>query len=94
MDKISLLEGLGYIAGFLTTFANIPQIIKAWKTKSVKDLSIIMYIMSSSGVFMWMAYGYLKGADSLFFWNIVTLCMTSTLLIMKIVWSKPSSSNT
>jgi len=31
---------LGYFAGFLTTVALVPQVIKTWKTKSADDFSL------------------------------------------------------
>ena len=36
-------ELIGFIAAVCTTFAFLPQVIKVWKTKQTKDLSLRMY---------------------------------------------------
>ena len=35
----------------------MPQVIKAWRTKSVDDLSIWMLIAFTTGVVLWVVYG-------------------------------------
>ena len=52
---------LGYIAGTITIISFVPQIIKSYKTKSVKDLSILMLIMIITSILLWLAYGVLVG---------------------------------
>jgi MtN3 and saliva related transmembrane protein len=48
---------IGYIAGFLTTLAFVPQVVRAYRTRSVKDLSWIWLFIFSTGLFMWLTYG-------------------------------------
>ena len=48
---------IGSTAAVLTMLAFIPQIIKAIKTKSVKDVSITTLLQLSLGVLLWIAYG-------------------------------------
>lgn len=48
---------LGFSAACLTMFAFIPQIIKAFKSKSVKDVSLVTLFQLSLGVLLWIAYG-------------------------------------
>ncbi|MFX9180998.1 PQ-loop domain-containing transporter, partial [Acinetobacter baumannii] len=38
----SQIVTIGYVGSFLTSITFIPQVIQAWKTKSVGDLSIWM----------------------------------------------------
>ena len=54
MEKIEIL---GLIAASLTTAAFIPQVYKAWKYKSTKDISIVMYLILLIGLFLWIIYG-------------------------------------
>lgn len=54
---MNILLLIGYIAAFLTIIAPLPQVIKAIKTKSTKDismLSIFFYIVILS---LWTIYG-------------------------------------
>jgi MtN3 and saliva related transmembrane protein len=36
---ISVADYVGYAGGFVSAITFLPQVIKLWKTKSVKDLS-------------------------------------------------------
>jgi MtN3 and saliva related transmembrane protein len=51
---------LGVAAAALTTFANVPQVLKAWRTKDTKDLSFAMTIILASGLGLWVIYGLLR----------------------------------
>jgi MtN3 and saliva related transmembrane protein len=48
---------VGISAATLTMFSFIPQILKSFKTKSVKDVSLITVLQLSLGVFLWILYG-------------------------------------
>ena len=75
---------LGYIAGFLTTIAFLPQVFKVWTTKSTKDISIWMFLAFITGVFLWMIYGFLINDTSIIITNILTFTLALTILIAKI----------
>jgi MtN3 and saliva related transmembrane protein len=45
---------LGLLAGTLTTIAFLPQVIRTWKSKSTKDLSLAMLGTVTTGVFCWL----------------------------------------
>ena len=48
---------LGIAAASLTMFGFVPQIIKMWKTHSVKDVSGLTLIQFGAGATLWMLYG-------------------------------------
>ena len=75
---------LGYIAGFLTTIAFLPQVFKVWTTKSTKDISIWMFLAFTTGVFLWMIYGFFINDTSIIITNILTFTLALTILIAKI----------
>lgn len=50
-------EIVGIAAACLTTFAFVPQLVKVWRSKSVKDLSLPTLLQMSSGIFLWFVYG-------------------------------------
>ena len=71
-------EIIGYAAAALTMFGFVPQILKIYRTKSVKDVSLPMLLQFSLGIFLWILYGlYLKNMV-LIVANIISL---STLVI-------------
>ena len=55
MDAITIL---GLVAALFTTISLFPQLLKVWKTKSTKDISIGMFAFFCSGVFLWFIYGF------------------------------------
>ena len=81
MDSATLV---GYFAGFLTTLAFVPQVLKTWKSKSASDLSLGMFSVFSLGVLCWLIYGILLAAVPMILWNTVTLILALALLVMKL----------
>ena len=77
-------ELLGFVAGFLTTVSFLPQAIKAWKTKSTKDISLPMYLVFILGVFLWIIYGFMINSLVVLLANAVTLLIALFILYMKI----------
>jgi len=77
---------IGTIAGILTTVSFLPQAIKVWQSKSAKDLSLIMYIFSSVGVFLWMIYGIMLNELPIIIPNFFTLILALFILTIKIIY--------
>jgi MtN3 and saliva related transmembrane protein len=75
---------VGLAAGFLTTVAFIPQVVKIWKTRSAKDVSLYTFIAFTVGVGLWLAYGILKQELPIIVWNGVTLLLAAAILTMKL----------
>lgn len=83
MNTISLL---GLLAGSFTTIAFLPQVLKTWKSRSAKDLSLGMFSIFTMGVALWLAYGILINDLPVILANVVTLILASTLLFFKLRW--------
>jgi len=75
---------LGYFAGFLTTVAFIPQVIKTWKTKSADDFSLATLLIWCTGLVCWIAYGFLLNAIPIILWNLASFFFAGTILVMKL----------
>ncbi|MCA6079169.1 SemiSWEET transporter [Fulvivirga sedimenti] len=78
------IEILGLTAGFLTTVAFVPQVIKTWKTRSTKDISLNMFLLFCTGVSLWLIYGIMIGSISIIISNILTLILALSILFFKI----------
>tara|TARA_B100000315_G_scaffold242468_1_gene264678 strand:+ start:746 stop:1003 length:258 start_codon:yes stop_codon:yes gene_type:complete len=83
-DPITLL---GLFAGTLTTIAFIPQVVKSWKSKSTRDVSLGMFLVLCAGIVLWLIYGFLTNDVPLIAANGVTIILAGAILIMK-VWYK------
>ena len=81
---ISLADGIGAIAGTLTTLAFLPQVIKTWRTKSAGDISLVMLVAFTAGVALWLLYGLVIWAFPVIFFNLLTLGLTGILLHFKL----------
>lgn len=81
---MTLTETIGYLAAVLTTAAYIPQFLKVWKTRSAKDISLRMYLMMCSGVFLWLVFGIRLGSLPIILANGITFILTVAILGMKI----------
>jgi MtN3 and saliva related transmembrane protein len=60
---------IGLLAGALTTWGTLPQIIKALKTKKTTDVSLLMFLIIGTGVALWMIYGIFISDFPLILWN-------------------------
>jgi MtN3 and saliva related transmembrane protein len=86
---------IGFLAGFLTTIAFLPQVIRTWRRKTAKDLSYSMLFSFTTGVVLWFVYGILTGQWPLILTNGVTALLGVTNLGLKIhydgLWSSHRS---
>lgn len=48
---------LGYVAGALTVVSFLPQVIRAWRTKQTRDLSMWGFALLITAGSMWVVYG-------------------------------------
>lgn len=81
MDPIKVL---GLVAGGLTTISFLPQVVKTWKTRSAKDLSLVMFSVFCLGTALWLTYGILIASSPVIIANAVTLVLCSILLYFKL----------
>ena len=64
---------LGAVAAVLTSFAFVPQVVKMWRTRSVKDVSPLTFIQFIAGVSLWAVYGIHLGDPVIIVANFVSL---------------------
>ncbi|MDO8663737.1 MAG: SemiSWEET transporter [Candidatus Wildermuthbacteria bacterium] len=78
------LTVLGVVAATLTSAAGAPQIIKSWKTKSTKDLSLAMIVLFLAGVTLWTIYGIARKDVAILYAQGVAYVFYISLLILKL----------
>ena len=78
------LKYIGFFAGFCTTIAFIPQAFKVWKTKSTKDISLLMFLIFTTGVISWLLYGVIISDFPIIIANSITLLLSIFILFYKI----------
>jgi len=82
MDDV--IDLIGFFSGFCTTIAFLPQVIKAYRTRSTKDVSLLMFLVFTIGVAGWLIYGVLLMNVPIIIANILTLFLAFLILIAKI----------
>ena len=75
---------LGYSAGAITSLTFLPQVIKTWKVKSAKDISLLMFIIAAVNEVMWIIYGALLDNWVIILTNIIVLSMALTMIYFKL----------
>ncbi|MDR3567546.1 MAG: SemiSWEET transporter [Syntrophobacteraceae bacterium] len=77
---------LGLLAGFLTSSSAFPQLVKSYRTKSTKDLSLWYLAVILSGVALWITYGIAISDIPLVVANSVSLLPLALTLYLKLKW--------
>ena len=83
MNSRSWVETLGAVAGFCTTFAFVPQLVKIYR-QGGRDLSYGMLAFYLGGVLMWLGYGILIHAQAVALTNAATAVLISSATVLKI----------
>ena len=78
------IEVLGLIAATLTTTAFVPQVYIAWKDKSTRDISLVMYLVLCIGLVLWMIYGVLIQSLPVILANAITFLLVGAMVLLKI----------
>lgn len=73
---------LGYVAAAITTFSFLPQLLRTWRSRSARDLSVAMLFFFSTGVALWLVYGIRVGAWPIIWANLITLFLTVIILAL------------
>lgn len=78
------VDAIGYLAVFLTTIAFIPQVAKAWQSKSTSDLSLVMLATYMAGILCWLSYGVVLRSPPMILANSITFALNAALVVLKL----------
>ena len=74
---------LGLTAGLLTTACWVPQLVRAYRTRSTSDISWVYVAALGSGIVLWLAYGTVERDTALIATNVATVVALGTLALLK-----------
>ena len=80
------IEIIGFIAGFLVSVALFPQLIKTWRTKSAKEISVFWSIILMSGLSLWVVYAVVNKILPLYIFGLIELSLALTLFVLKMIY--------
>ena len=54
------MSELGYVAGAITVTSFLPQVVRAWRTRQTRDLSLSSLALLMAAGSLWILYGALS----------------------------------
>jgi len=78
------MQWLGFAGGLMVAFGFVPQIIKAWQTRSTGDISIWTLLVIITGGLFYTAYSFLVGDPVFITINLLATGNTLLLLALKL----------
>lgn len=79
---------LGYAAGAITSLTFLPQVVKTWREKSAKDVSLLMFIIAAINEVMWIVYGALLDNWVIILTNAIVLSMSLIMIFLKLRYNR------
>jgi MtN3 and saliva related transmembrane protein len=79
---------LGFISGFLTTIAYIPQVTKVWgmRPSPADAVSLPTFLILTSGILGWVIYGIKIKSTPVWLANGATLILTASIVAYKMLY--------
>lgn len=84
---------IGYIAAIFLSVLFIPQVIKTYKSKDVKGLSLIFLILEVITSVLFIIYGFLIKAIPVIVANCAALFCNILLMVAKLTFSKVNNNS-
>ncbi|WP_375267812.1 SemiSWEET family sugar transporter [Phenylobacterium sp.] len=70
-------------AGLCSMASFTPQIVKTWRERDARSISLRMYVVTVTGFSLWVAYGLMIESLPVIFTNVVCLTLSGLILAMK-----------
>jgi MtN3 and saliva related transmembrane protein len=85
------IDVIGHISAVLSSITFMPQVFKAWKTKSVGDLSLATMLIVFVSTLLWLLYGVGKNLWPVITCNSIICFLSVVLLYFKVTFTKKNS---
>lgn len=85
---MGMIDLFGYFAGIFVVVSLVPQVMKSWRTKQTRDISLWRYILYTTGLILWIVYGALTSNGPVMVMNSVAFTLSMSMLYLKVKYSK------
>ena len=82
------IEAVGHAGAFLSSVTFIPQVYKAWQSRSVGDLSLTMMFIVFTSTIVWLIYAINLNLLPVIIANGIICVLSLTLIYFKFVFKK------
>ena len=79
-----MIAYLGYFAGILTVSSFLPQVIRSWRTRQTRDLSLGMFTLLTTACALWTVYGVLISEWPVILTNGAMVVLNSAIAVAKV----------
>ena len=79
---------VGIAGSIFSSVSFLPQVIKLWKTRSAKDLSMMTLLFLILNVSTWLTYGVLINDLPIIITNIIVLSMVLLMVYFKLTFKQ------
>ena len=91
MSSTTYLPYVGYAAGALTVLSLVPQVVRAYRTRLVDDLSWgLVALLALSGA-LWLLYGLLSSQLPVVLTNAGVVILSTALVVAKARFGRRTS---
>jgi MtN3 and saliva related transmembrane protein len=77
---MSLEEFIGFLAGFGTTFASLPDLIAMLRRRSCEGMNPTMATIMGTFQIVWVYYGFLIHSNPVIVWNMIAVVINSLMV--------------
>ena len=82
------MNAVTVVSLFAATLSMISFVPQAWtviRSRSTDGISLKMYVITVIGFVAWLVYGVLLGQWAIIVQNVICLCLSSFILVMKLL---------
>jgi MtN3 and saliva related transmembrane protein len=82
-----MIPYLGYFAGMPTVGSFLPQVIRVWRTRQTRDLSLSMFALLSTASSLWIIYGAITKDWPVVLTNVGMVTLNGAIATAKVRYS-------
>lgn len=82
------IDTLGMVAGTISAIVFLPQVIKTYRSRSAKDISVLMFSFATVSVILWLIYGILINNWPVIYTNSCVLVLSLVMVYFKFKFDK------
>lgn len=88
MLPLWIVNLIGSCAAVCTTIAFVPQLVRVYRRKTARDISVSMFLVFSVGELLWFVYGIFIHSFPVILANAVTLALAVSILALKLRYDR------
>jgi MtN3 and saliva related transmembrane protein len=84
MLSLTLPTVVGLIAGCMSSWSLVPQVLKCWREGLTEAVSKKMFATRAFGLVLWCIYGFFAGSLPVVIFSSLNLLLSLTILVLTI----------